>query len=45
MAKLHRIAHESIAPYDVELIIKDGSVSVSDELPTELYGVKITEES
>ena len=42
--KLHSTAAMSIAPYGVEVILKEGSVKVNPELPTELFGVKITEE-
>ncbi len=43
-AKLHGIAAMSIAPYGVEVIFKEGSVTVNPELPSELFGVKITQE-
>lgn len=42
--KLQSTAAMSIAPYGVEVILKEGSVTVNPELPTELFGVKITEE-
>lgn len=46
-AKLTRAAALTIDPLGVELILKDGSVRANNEqneLPDELYGVKITEE-
>lgn len=42
--KLQSVAAQSIAPYGVEVIFKQGSVEVNPELPAELFGVKITEE-
>lgn len=44
MARLNRTAAGSIEPFTVELVLKDGSVAVNEELPVELFGVKITEE-
>ena len=43
-SKLQSTAAMSIAPFGVEPIFKGGSVTVNPELPTELFGVKITEE-
>ena len=43
-SRLRRAAAQSIAPMTVELVLKDGSVRVSDKIPEEIYGVKITEE-
>ncbi len=43
-SRLRRAAAQSIAPMTVELVLKDGSVRISDEIPQEIYGVKITEE-
>ncbi|MBQ1684665.1 MAG: DNA polymerase III subunit gamma/tau [Clostridia bacterium] len=43
-SRLNRVAAECIAPYEIELVLKDGSVTVNRELPTEIFGVKITEE-
>lgn len=42
-AKLRRAAGESIAPHGVELVLKDGSVVAKKDVPTELFGVEITE--
>lgn len=42
--RLRHAAAESIAPMTVELVLKDGSVRVSENIPEEIYGVKITEE-
>lgn len=43
-SKLQSIAAMSIAPFGVEVIFREGSVTVNPELPSELFGVKITEE-
>lgn len=43
-AKLGRAAAESIAPTNVELVLKDGRVASQDNVPTEIFGVTITEE-
>lgn len=43
-AKLRRAAAESIAPMNVELVLKDGRVASQDNAPTEIFGVTITEE-
>lgn len=43
-ARLNRVAAGCIAPYEVELVLKDGSVTVNESLPVELFGVRITEE-
>ena len=42
--KVQSTAAMSIAPYSVEIVFRDGSVTVNPELPAELFGVKITEE-
>lgn len=42
--RLSRAAAESIAPMTVELVLKDGSVRISENIPEEIYGVKITED-
>lgn len=42
--KMQSAAAMSIAPYVVEPIFREGSVTVNPELPSELFGVKITEE-
>lgn len=42
--KLRRVAAESIAPFNIELVLKDGSVTAAEAMPTELFGVEITEE-
>lgn len=43
-SRLNRVAAECIAPFEIELVLKDGSVTINRELPTEIFGVKITEE-
>ncbi|MBO4879206.1 MAG: DNA polymerase III subunit gamma/tau [Clostridia bacterium] len=43
-SRLRRAAAASIEPMDVELVLKDGSVRISDSIPEEIFGVKITEE-
>ena len=45
VSRLNQVAAESIAPYYVELVLKDGSVRINQDLPTELFGVKITDET
>lgn len=42
--KLRRAAGESIAPLDIELVLKDGKVTADENVPTEILGVNIVEE-